>query len=105
MSDWTNYTAHGNGSFDLRDRPRVPATLYGNTTVIGSWVDVWNMTQISNGHGRIVNNVSLAFPHPGVAAAAQDVRNKILQPAELGVRCGKNVNIDLANDALGTRSV
>ena len=60
--------------------------LYDNTTVKGSWVDVWNMTDISNKHGRIVNNVSLAFPHPGVAAAAQDARNKILQPAELGVR-------------------
>lgn len=79
--------------------------LYNNTTVKGTWVDVQNMTEISNKHGRIVNIVSLAFPHPGVAAAAQDARNKILQPAELGVRCCQNFSIDFANDALGPRSV
>ena len=100
MSDWTNFTVHGNASSDLRYRPRVPATWYANTTVKGSWVDVHNMTEASNNHSRIVNNVSLAFPHPGVAAAAQDARNKILQPAELGVRHGKNFKIDLANDSL-----
>lgn len=89
LSDWTNYTAHGNGSSDLRYRPRVRATLYGNTTVKGSWVDIKNMTEISGIPGRMVNNVTLAFPHPGVVAAAQDARNKIMQPAEFSVRHGK----------------
>ena len=79
--------------------------LYDNTTVKGSWVDVLNMTVNSQNHGRIINNVSLAFPHPGVAAAAQDPRNKILQPTELGVRYGKNFRIQLADDILGSRSV
>ena len=79
--------------------------LYDNTTVKGSWVDVRNMTLVSQEKGRIINNVSLAFPHPGVAAAAQDARNKILQPAELGVRYSKNFSIQLANDTLESRSV
>ncbi|KAL8790407.1 MAG: hypothetical protein Q9195_006363 [Heterodermia aff. obscurata] len=76
--------AHGNASSDLRYRPRVPAMLYYNTTVKGSWVNLHNMTKLFNKHGRVVNNISLAFPHPGVATAARNARNKILQPAELG---------------------
>ena len=77
-----------NGSSDLRYRPRVSATLYDNTTVKGSWVEVWNMTNISKKHGRIVNNVTLAFPHPGVAVAAHDARNNIMQPSEFSVSYG-----------------
>ena len=106
LTDWTNYTALGNGSSDLRYRPSVPATLYGNTTVQGSWVDIKNMTERSNTHGRIINNVSLAFPHPGVAAAAQDPRNNIIQPSEFSVRCGaRKYRRDLVDDTIGSRSV
>jgi len=73
-------------SSDLANRTRVPATLYNNITVRGSWVNVQNMTQVSQKFGRIVNNVSLAFPHPGVAAAALNPRNRLVQPADLSVR-------------------
>jgi len=85
LSDWTNATARGAVSSDLIRRPRVPATLYNDITVQGSWVDVQNMTQVSQTFNRIVSNVSLAVPHPGVAAAVQNPRNKILQPADLSV--------------------
>ena len=60
----------------------VPATLYGNVAVQGSWVEKKNMTQVSLDFGRTVNNVSLAFPHPSVIAAAQDERNGFSQGAE-----------------------
>lgn len=34
-------------------------------------------------HGRIINNVTLAIPHPAVYQAATDPINDILQPSDL----------------------
>ena len=97
LLDWTNTTAHGKSSSELISRPRVPAMLYDNTTVKGSWINVQPMAQASQRHGRIINNVSLAFPHPGVATAAWDPRNRILQPAELSVRILKAFIVKFAD--------
>ena len=83
---WTNYIASGNGSSNILSRPSPIATLYGNTSVVGSWVSPSNMTQLSIKHGRIVNNVSMAMPHSGVLAAARDPVNQIMQPQDLSVR-------------------
>lgn len=86
MSEWSNTTVHQKQSSDLRQRPSVPAILYENTTVTGSWIYIQDMAKVSNGHNRIINNVTLAFPHAGIVAASQDPRNRILQPSDLGVR-------------------
>lgn len=70
---------------NLKERPTV-SRLLGNTTLEPSWID----TQYSDVAGqredkkRIVNNVTLAWPHPGVATAATSQMNGILQPADLG---------------------
>lgn len=72
-------------SSDLQYRPRVPAILDNNITVNGSWVNVQDMSRVSEKYGRIINNVSLAFPHPGIVAAARHPLNRILQPDELFV--------------------
>lgn len=62
--------------------------LYDNTTIKGSWinlVDDQNMTILSQKYNRIVNNITMAMPHPGVLQAAGDRINNILQPQDLSV--------------------
>ena len=55
--------------------------LYDNTSVQGSWLDISPGMEISRQeYGRIVNNVTMVFPHSGVVAAARDQANGILQP-------------------------
>jgi len=68
--------------------------LYDNTTVKGSWTNVPenNMTTLSTTFKRTVNNVTLAMPHSGVFAAAQDPINGIIQPRELNV-CPFTLNL------------
>lgn len=62
--------------------------LYDNTTIKGSWVNLvpeQNMTSLFQKHKRIVNNITMAMPHPGVLQAAGDPINNILQPQDLSV--------------------
>lgn len=55
--------------------------LYDNTTVFGSWTNVYQMASLSEQYdNRIVNNVTMAMPHPGIVAAARDPINRIEQP-------------------------
>jgi hypothetical protein len=61
--------------------------LYDNTTVIGSWTNVYEMASLSEQYNnRIVNNVTMAMPHPGVIAAAADSSNGIEQPPNFNDR-------------------
>lgn len=59
--------------------------LYDNTTVKGSWIEFQNMSAISSTHNRMVNNVTMAFPHAGVFTAAHNPSNNITQPSDLEV--------------------
>lgn len=83
MSSWTISTGYPKQSPDLSQRPTVPAILYDNTTVYGSWIEIQDMETTSRKYGRIVNNVTLAFPHSGIVGASQDPSNGILQPLDL----------------------
>lgn len=74
-------------STNLQHRPLPVGTLYDNTTVQGSWINVQDMTENSNIFKRMVNNVSMAMPHAGVFAAATNPRNRILQPQDRDVSC------------------
>ncbi|KAK8089448.1 hypothetical protein PG997_004409 [Apiospora hydei] len=88
MKSWqtlgNNITSESPG-MDMRSRPVGTAILYDNTTLTSAWVDTKysDPKKAFDDHKRIVNNVTLAMPHPGVYAAATDPRNKILQPSEL----------------------
>ena len=87
LSNWADVVAAGNGSSDLASRPPPVASLYDNTTVTGSWINLeYNMTETSLRFNRTVNNVSMAMPHAGVFAAARDPLNNIMQPQDLSVR-------------------
>lgn len=51
----------------MSNRPPVTATLYDNVTVTGTWINTEYsdpMTRYEE-YKRIINNVTLAVPHPG----------------------------------------
>ncbi|PNY25376.1 Uncharacterized protein TCAP_04685 [Tolypocladium capitatum] len=86
MDDWTNVYRSGSTDGDgLGGRPNGTTLLYDNTTMTSSWIEMQysNVTAHHETYGRIVNNVTLAMPHPGVYAAAKNRINGILQPDDL----------------------
>lgn len=87
LAQWSRVNEEGElSSFtNLTARPNAIGMLYGNTTVEGSWINVRDMAADSKKFGRIINNVTMAMPHAGVSAAAQDPSNNIIQPKELEV--------------------
>jgi hypothetical protein len=80
MDTWTGIARAGGGSIDQASRPQPVGLFLTNTTVNGSWVNVIDTPKVSAQFNRVVNNVTLAFPHAGVFQAARDPRNNILQP-------------------------
>ena len=82
MSDWSKNTTQAG---QLKERPNVPAVLYDNITVRGSWIAAKDMEVLYRRYGRIVNDITLAFPHSGIVAAAQEPGNGIIQRQDLSV--------------------
>lgn len=91
FANWANQLTGLNKSKPLdkgisAERPQPIATMYDNITVHGSWINVKNITQLSQKHGsRIVLDLTMAMPHPGVFAAARDPVNQIMQPQDVSV--------------------
>lgn len=91
MTSWSAIYDNGTAaSQDLRLRPAGTTLLYDNTTMQASWIETGtsNVTRLAEEEdtpvsGRIVNNVTMAMPHPGVFKAATDAHNGILQPDDL----------------------
>lgn len=83
LGQWSNYSLHANASTDLARRPPGVALYNDNTTITAPWILRDSPATLYKDTGIIVNNVSLAFPHVGVAAAAQDAINGIIQPSDL----------------------
>lgn len=83
---WAQVASNGGTSTELANRPPSTGQLYGNTSVQGSWIETAhsNMSQLYSQYGRIIQNVSVAMPHPGVLAASQDPINGISQPEKFG---------------------
>lgn len=83
ITEWSGLVNQGNGtSTEQAARPRPTGSIYDNTTVTGSWIDIADMTALSSQHGRLVNNVTMAMPHGGILSAAKDPINRIRQPHE-----------------------
>lgn len=80
LQQWTVFANTTNGSNDLRYRPPAYSLISDNTTVTAPWIEIQNMTQMSNKFSRIINNVSLAMPHTAVIDAAFNPKNHVLQP-------------------------
>ncbi|KAM3565672.1 hypothetical protein ARSEF4850_001272 [Beauveria asiatica] len=86
MRVWTNININGSTLIrDLKERPAGTASLHGNTTLLGAWIETehGNVTAHYEETGRIINNATLAMPHPGVVTAATSPLNGILQPNDL----------------------
>ncbi|GKZ36862.1 hypothetical protein AbraIFM66950_008095 [Aspergillus brasiliensis] len=84
LQGWAEMLKAGNStSTALPYRPQPHALLYDNTTVTGRWIEVVNTTAVSEQHGRLVNNVTAAYPHGGLFAAARNPANNIQQPVDM----------------------
>ncbi|KAH6987245.1 hypothetical protein EDB80DRAFT_589845 [Ilyonectria destructans] len=86
MTTWTNINKNGTIiQNDLDKRPHSTMLLYDNTTMYSQWIETEhsNVTAQYAEAGRIINNVTLAMPHPGVYAASTSNINGILQPDDL----------------------
>ncbi|OHE95261.1 hypothetical protein CORC01_09406 [Colletotrichum orchidophilum] len=86
LGDWDAINHNGtSATVDVVHRPVGTALLYDNTTLTSAWIDAKysNTTENYGRFGRIINNVTLAMPHPSVYDAATNPVNKILQPNDL----------------------
>jgi hypothetical protein len=83
LGAWAGIVGAGNGTTDQYQRPRGIGLFLQNTTVNGTWIEVKDTKAQSAKFNRIINNVTLAFPHSGIFQAARDPRNAIMQPEEL----------------------
>ncbi|KAI5458884.1 hypothetical protein BGZ63DRAFT_361032 [Mariannaea sp. PMI_226] len=86
MQMWNDLNQNGSEiPNDLNKRPRSTMILHDNTTMYSQWIETShsNVTALYNETGRIINNVTLAMPHPGVYAASANPINGILQPDDL----------------------
>ncbi|ROT41130.1 hypothetical protein SODALDRAFT_291665 [Sodiomyces alkalinus F11] len=86
LAAWQDIQMTGVGREEhIKRRPVGTAILHDNTTMTSAWIDAEHadVAGLFDKYGRIINNVTLAMPHPGVYAAATDPVNGILQPQEL----------------------
>ncbi|KXJ87644.1 hypothetical protein Micbo1qcDRAFT_108050, partial [Microdochium bolleyi] len=87
MTEWEGIHAGGNREVaaSMKTRPNGKHSLFDNTTMTASWIetDHSDPVELSKKYNRIINNVTLAMPHPGVYEAAVNPINGILQPIEL----------------------
>lgn len=108
MGVWDAINTNGTSNKkELKDRPSGTAELYGNTTVFASWIETQhsNLTAHSEKTGHIVNNVTMALPHPGVVAAALNPVNSILQPEELSGVGEYNISAGVVSPAVNVLCV
>lgn len=80
MSAWAQVVHSGNGTDNQAFRPKPVGLFLANTTLNGSWIHNIDTKAVSKQFNRVINNVTLAFPHVGVFQAARDPKSDILQP-------------------------
>ncbi|KAJ5714097.1 uncharacterized protein N7483_011278 [Penicillium malachiteum] len=81
IQSWTTLLTSGNDTSNkLANRPKPTGSMWDNTTITGTWIELQNITELSKVWGRMVNNITMAFPHTGIPAAAMDEKNGICQP-------------------------
>lgn len=64
LSTWRDI---GSSSLDQAKRPQTQSMLWNNVTMTGTWIETQysNVSQNFETYSRIIDNVSLAMPHPG----------------------------------------
>ncbi|KAJ4247168.1 hypothetical protein NW762_013307 [Fusarium torreyae] len=86
MSTWTDISTNkSKTSTEMKKRPGGTTLLHDNTTMWSTWIETEHSDVAAqyDETGRIINNVTLALPHPGIYAAATNRKNGILQPDDL----------------------
>lgn len=88
MKTWQDVTGNGTVSVstdDVYKRPVGTGLLNDNTTMYASWIEgeFSDPGKQYETEKRVINNVTMAMPHPGVYQAATDPVNNILQPNDL----------------------
>jgi hypothetical protein len=85
MSNWRTVNDSLEKAPEYMEGRPVGMNSYNNVTLQGAWIETKNsnVTAKFEEYGRLINNVTMAIPHLGVARAAQ-VWNAIMQPDELG---------------------
>ncbi|KAH6687758.1 hypothetical protein F5X68DRAFT_239145 [Plectosphaerella plurivora] len=86
LAAWDDFKrADINQPTEMHVRRGIRTTLQENVTLVAKWVETENSDVLGSKeqYGRIINNVTLAIPHPGLYSAATDKTNKIMQPQEL----------------------
>ena len=80
---WSELVEGNNKTSDtLHRRPKPTGSLWDNTTVTGSWIEIKDTEKLSKKHKRMINNITMAMPHGGIPGAAMDAKNKIQQPKD-----------------------
>ncbi|CAI7610730.1 unnamed protein product [Penicillium glandicola] len=83
MAQWGKLVNSKNDtSSELQKRPQPTGSIWDNTTITGSWIDIQNMTALSKKYNRMVNNITMAMPHGGIPLAALDTKNNLEQPTD-----------------------
>lgn len=81
LNTWSSRVHSNNQTSDqLHLRPHPTGSIWDNTTVRGSWIEIQDLAALSSQHGRMVNNITMALPHSGIPIAAMEPRNNIPQP-------------------------
>lgn len=84
LDTWSNLINSNNQTSDqLQLRPQPTGSIWDNTTVSGSWIEIQDTASLSAKYGRMINNITMAFPHAGIPAAAMDPKNNIPQPQDV----------------------
>ncbi|KAJ5946576.1 hypothetical protein N7454_003415 [Penicillium verhagenii] len=104
ISSWSELSP-SNMSDKLSSRPPPTGSIWDNTTVTGSWIEIQNITELSKKHKRMMNNVTMAFPHGNVPAAAMDPRNNIRQPQEATGEGTYNIEASVPSPAVNVLCV
>ncbi|KAI5298153.1 hypothetical protein KEM55_003748 [Ascosphaera atra] len=105
LSSWFGVSAKNNYSTKLSERPPPTALWLDNTTVTGWWLDDGDSKMKTRAFGRMINNVTYAFPHTGVFAATKNGRNKIHRPDVDGATGALEVIATVSSPILNTLCV
>ncbi|KAJ5691287.1 hypothetical protein N7488_012022 [Penicillium malachiteum] len=101
IQSWSELITSGNDtSSKLADRPKPTGSMWDNTTITGTWIQVQDITELSQKWGRMVNNITMAFPHTGIPAAAMDEKNGISQPQEASGEGKYNIEAGVPSPAV-----
>ncbi|KAJ5186259.1 hypothetical protein N7449_011023 [Penicillium cf. viridicatum] len=101
IAQWSQLvTSKNETSSQLRKRPPPTGSLWDNTTVTGSWVDIQDISTLSKKHNRMVNNITMAMPHGGIPAAAMNSQNKLKQPKDTSGEGKYNIEASVPSPAV-----